>query len=71
MADPLNSDEDFYAEGVGFEPTNAFTSPVFKTGSIGRSDSPPKSNQELSVSDARVSTMTSGILGATGAREQA
>jgi hypothetical protein len=26
---------------VGFEPTNAFTSPVFKTGSIGRSDSPP------------------------------
>ncbi|MCU1474177.1 MAG: hypothetical protein JWQ92_2245 [Amnibacterium sp.] len=29
------------AEGVGFEPTGRFRPPVFKTGSIGRSDSPP------------------------------
>lgn len=29
------------AEGVGFEPTRHFCPPVFKTGSIGRSDSPP------------------------------
>jgi hypothetical protein len=35
------------AEGVGFEPTNAFTSPVFKTGSIGRSDSPPGSQAPM------------------------
>src|ERR1700712_5570171 len=30
------------AEGVGFEPTEHCCSPVFKTGSIGRSDSPPE-----------------------------
>ena len=30
-----------YAEGVGFEPTRHCCPPVFKTGSIGRSDSPP------------------------------
>jgi hypothetical protein len=30
-----------FAEGVGFEPTGRFRPPVFKTGSIGRSDSPP------------------------------
>lgn len=29
------------AEGVGFEPTEAFTSPVFKTGAINRSTIPP------------------------------
>ena len=28
-------------ESVGFEPTDAFTSPVFKTGSFDRSDSSP------------------------------
>jgi hypothetical protein len=30
------------AEGVGFEPTRHFCPPVFKTGSIGHSDSPPE-----------------------------
>lgn len=36
----------FYpAEGVGFEPTRHFCPPVFKTGSIGRSDSPPRRSQ--------------------------
>jgi hypothetical protein len=29
------------AEGVGFEPTRHLCPPVFKTGSIGRSDNPP------------------------------
>ena len=29
------------AEGVGFEPTEAFTSPVFKTGAINHSTTPP------------------------------
>src|SRR5262249_33838087 len=29
------------AEGVGFEPTNTFVLPVFKTGAIGRSATPP------------------------------
>ena len=29
------------AERVGFEPTDAFTSPVFKTGSLNRSDISP------------------------------
>ena len=29
-------------EGVGFEPTEAFTSPVFKTGAINHSTTPPK-----------------------------
>ena len=38
----IASDQLFYkAEGVGFEPTRHFCPPVFKTGSIGRSDSPP------------------------------
>jgi hypothetical protein len=32
---------DCVAEGVGFEPTVAFTTPVFKTGSFGHSDTPP------------------------------
>ena len=31
----------FLEESVGFEPTDAFTSPVFKTGSFDRSDSSP------------------------------
>ena len=35
------------AEGVGFEPTRHFCPPVFKTGSIGRSDSPPEYNPSL------------------------
>ena len=29
------------AERVGFEPTDVFTSPVFKTGSLNRSDISP------------------------------
>ena len=29
------------AEGVGFEPTRAFALPVFKTGAINRSTTPP------------------------------
>tara|TARA_E500000178_G_scaffold62490_1_gene59345 strand:- start:3779 stop:3955 length:177 start_codon:yes stop_codon:yes gene_type:complete len=29
-------------EGVGFEPTEAFTSPVFKTGAINHSTTPPR-----------------------------
>ncbi len=29
------------AEGKGFEPMNAFASPVFKTGAINRSATPP------------------------------
>ena len=29
------------AEEVGFEPTVSFPTPVFKTGSFGRSDTPP------------------------------
>ena len=32
-------------EGVGFEPTEALTSPVFKTGAINHSTTPP--NQHL------------------------
>ena len=35
------------AEGVGFEPTRHFCPPVFKTGSIGRSDSPPEYKPSL------------------------
>jgi hypothetical protein len=30
------------AEGVGFEPTRAFALPVFKTGAINRSTTPPR-----------------------------
>ena len=30
------------AEGVGFEPTDTFVSPVFKTGAFGRSATPPQ-----------------------------
>ena len=33
---------DELAEGVGFEPTRAFALPVFKTGAINRSTTPPK-----------------------------
>ena len=29
-------------EGVGFEPTEALTSPVFKTGAINHSTTPPR-----------------------------
>ena len=32
----------FMEERVGFEPTDAYTSPVFKTGSFNRSDISPK-----------------------------
>lgn len=31
------------AEGVGFEPTRAFALPVFKTGAINHSTTPPES----------------------------
>lgn len=44
------------AEGVGFEPTRHFCPPVFKTGSIGRSDSPPGSSEDehrLILTDGR------------------
>lgn len=30
------------AEGVGFEPTDTFVSPVFKTGAFGHSATPPQ-----------------------------
>ena len=33
------------AEGVGFEPTRASALPVFKTGAINRSTTPPKFSQ--------------------------
>ena len=33
------------AEGVGFEPTEAFTSPVFKTGAINHSTTFPNFNE--------------------------
>ena len=36
------------AEGVGFEPTEAFTSPVFKTGAINHSTTPPGTTLGLS-----------------------
>jgi hypothetical protein len=36
------------AEGVGFEPTRAFALPVFKTGAINRSTTPPR---ELACDD--------------------
>src|SRR5690606_19155222 len=36
-----------YAEGVGFEPTRHHCPPVFKTGSIGHSDSPPDRLQSV------------------------
>ena len=49
----------FRAEGVGFEPTRHFCPPVFKTGSIGRSDSPPE--YKPSLADApNVKTPTPG-----------
>ena len=35
------------AEGVGFEPTEAFTSPVFKTGAINHSTTPPGTTMGL------------------------
>ncbi len=35
------------AEGVGFEPTRTFALPVFKTGAINRSTTPPKSRPAL------------------------
>ncbi len=34
--------EDCVAEGVGFEPTVACTTPVFKTGLFDHSSTPPK-----------------------------
>ncbi len=36
-----NSSDELLAEGVGFEPTEACTSPVFKTGALDRSAIPP------------------------------
>ncbi len=39
------------ADGVGFEPTDAFTSPVFKTGALNRSATHP--SDLLSRGDAR------------------
>ncbi len=47
------------AEGVGFEPTRHFCPPVFKTGSIGRSDSPPDYKPSLADTPA-VETPASG-----------
>ena len=37
------------AEGVGFEPTVAFTTPVFKTGLFDHSSTPPMSVRTLEV----------------------
>ena len=37
------------AEGVGFEPTVGLTTPVFKTGTLNRSDTPPKNIQFLTT----------------------
>jgi hypothetical protein len=37
------------AEGVGFEPTRAFALPVFKTGAINRSTTPPMFSLHQSV----------------------
>jgi hypothetical protein len=42
------------AEGVGFEPTRHFCPPVFKTGSIGRSDSPPYDSMTVPNSGVRI-----------------
>jgi hypothetical protein len=38
------------AEGVGFEPTRAFALPVFKTGAINHSTTPPDRAAQLSRS---------------------
>ena len=37
------------AEGVGFEPTRACALPVFKTGAINRSTTPPQRGQGYSA----------------------
>ena len=38
---PLISSDPVKTEGAGFEPAEAFTSPVFKTGAINHSTTPP------------------------------
>jgi membrane-associated phospholipid phosphatase len=45
------------AEGVGFEPTRAFALPVFKTGAINRSTTPPGWACWYSDISARISKM--------------
>ena len=49
--------EHLMAEGVGFEPTRAFALPVFKTGAINHSTTPP------SITDSIVSPMRSAASG--------
>lgn len=53
------------AEGVGFEPTRHFCPPVFKTGSIGRSDSPP---DDRSCRNDRVSSLSDAVPASLPAR---
>ena len=51
------------AEGVGFEPTRHFCPPVFKTGSIGRSDSPPEYKPSLADTPAAETPPSGNRLG--------
>ena len=44
------------AEGVGFEPTRTFALPVFKTGAINRSTTPPKIQASLILAFGRDGT---------------
>jgi hypothetical protein len=39
------------AEGVGFEPTRACALPVFKTGAINHSTTPPKLRAHFRIAD--------------------
>src|SRR2546423_15536240 len=48
------------AEGVGFEPTRAFTLPVFKTGAINHSTTPPRIGRARIVPSARRPARPSG-----------
>ena len=45
---------DCVAEGVGFEPTRAFALPVFKTGAINHSTTPPDVSGIMHSSTAAV-----------------
>jgi hypothetical protein len=52
------------AEGEGFEPPVAYATPVFKTGAIGRSATPPSAITSLAEADT-VSKIFSQQLGGT------
>ena len=45
------------AEGVGFEPTRTFALPVFKTGAINRSTTPPEVRLPILASDQRSASL--------------